>query len=127
MVMSSSLDITNSVLDFSNDKTAAEIDIIAGQIVSLNYHRAKTILSILKSKQEMALTNVTVVSASEISNQQKTKIAQSLSIHNDKIVFIIDENLLGGIVIKIGDQIIDGSLVTRITKVKDLLAKTHVN
>ncbi len=127
MVMSSSLDITNSVLDFSNDKTAAEIDIIAGKIVSLNYHRAKTILSILKSKQEMASTNVTVISASEISNQQKTKIAQSLSIHNDKIVFIIDENLLGGIVIKIGDQIIDGSLVTRITKVKDLLAKTHVN
>ncbi len=125
--MSSSLDITNSVLDFSNDKTAAEIDIIAGKIVSLNYHRAKTILSILKSKQEMASTNVTVISASEISNQQKTKIAQSLSIHNDKIVFIIDENLLGGIVIKIGDQIIDGSLVTRITKVKDLLAKTHVN
>ena len=95
MVMSSSLDITNSVLDFSNDKTAAEIDIIAGKIVSLNYHRAKTILSILKSKQEMASTNVTVISASEISNQQKTKIAQSLSIHNDKIVFIIDENLLG--------------------------------
>ena len=125
--MSSSLDITNSVLDFSNDKTAAEIDIIAGKIVSLNYHRAKTILSILKSKQEMASTNVTVISASEISNQQKTKIAQSLNIQNEKIVFMIDKNLLGGIIVKIGDQIIDGSLATRITKVKDLLAKTHVN
>jgi len=125
--MANSLEVANNILDFSNNKTAAEIDVIANKIVSLNYHHAKTILSILKSKQEMATTNITVVSASEIDSKQKIEIAKSLKTHEDKIFFLIDKNLIGGIVIKIGDQIIDGSLATRITKVKDLLAKTHVN
>jgi|GEM_PF-6279578 len=125
--MANSLDVANNILVFSNNKTAAEIDVIANKIVSINYHRAKTILSILKSKQEMATTNITVVSAYEIDNQQKISIAESLNIKEDKILFMIDKNVIGGIVIKIGDQIIDGSLATRITKVKDLLAKTHVN
>ncbi len=125
--MANSLEVANNILDFSNNKTAAEIDVIACKIVSSNYHHAKTILSILKSKQEMATTNITVVSASEIDSKQKIEIAKSLKTHEDKIFFLIDKNLIGGIVIKIGDQIIDGSLATRITKVKDLLAKTHVN
>jgi F0F1-type ATP synthase delta subunit len=124
--MASNYDIANSILLFSNNKTASEIDHIAHKIVGLNYRRAKTILNILKSKQEMSDDNITVISATEIDDEQKTNISESLNINKDKILFRIDKNILGGIVVKIGDQIVDGSLATRITNVKDLLAKTHV-
>jgi len=125
--MASNYDIANSISILCENKTSAEIDHITKTIVGNNVRRAKTILSILKSKQEMANSTITIISANEISPQQKDELAQSLQSDLKNINFVIDTSIIAGVVVKIGDQIIDSSLTTRITKLQDLLTKTNVN
>jgi F0F1-type ATP synthase delta subunit len=125
--MASNYDIANSISILCNNKTSAEIDHIVKSIVDNNVRRAKTILSILKSKQEMSDRTITIISANEISDRQKDELAQSLNVNKDSIIFTIDTNVIAGVVVKIGDQIIDSSLATRITKLQNILTKTNVN
>ena len=125
--MASNYDIANSISILCDNKTSAEIDHVAKTIVGNNVRRAKTILSILKSKQEMSDRTITIISANEISDRQKDELAQSLNVNKDSIIFTIDTNVIAGVVVKIGDQIIDSSLATRITKLQNILTKTNVN
>jgi F-type H+-transporting ATPase subunit delta len=125
--MANNYNFANNILLFSKDKTTNEIDRIVENIVENNVRRAKTILSILKSKQEMSNNTITVISANDISDRQKAKLTQSLNTELNNMNFIIDKNLIAGMIVKIGDQIIDNSLATRITKLQNLLAKTNLN
>ena len=125
--MSSNYDIVNSVLTLCDNKTITEIDYIAKNIVMNNVHRAKTILNMLQSKQAMNKNNITIISADEISITQKNNLAQVLKTNKDNITFSINTNLIAGIIIKIGDQIIDNSVATRIANMHNLLANTNVN
>ena len=125
--MANNYNFANNILLFSKDKTTNEIDRIVENIVENNVRRAKTILSILKSKQEMSNNTITVISANDISDRQKAKLTQSLNTELNNMNFIIDKNLIAGMIVKIGDQIIDNSLATRITKLQNILTKTNVN
>ena len=70
--------------------------------------------------------DVTVTSASPISDEQKQKIGKALKERLGRDVSIdteIDENLIGGAVIKAGDVVIDGSLRARLEGLANALAK----
>jgi F-type H+-transporting ATPase subunit delta len=70
--------------------------------------------------------DVVVTSASKISDQQKDTIAKALRERLGRDVSIeteIDENLIGGAVIKAGDVVIDGSLRSRLEGLANALAK----
>ncbi|MDJ0905226.1 MAG: F0F1 ATP synthase subunit delta [Woeseiaceae bacterium] len=70
--------------------------------------------------------DVVVTSASEISGAQKDAIAGALRERLGQDVSIetkIDENLIGGAVIKAGDVVIDGSLRARLEGLANALAK----
>ena len=79
----------------------------------------------LKAKIENKV-DVVVTSASEISAKQKDTIAKALRERLGRDVSIetkIDENLIGGAVIKAGDVVIDGSLRSRLEGLANALAK----
>ena len=66
----------------------------------------------LKSNIENSL-NITVTSASPLSDEQKSQIGKALKKRFKSEIFIqteIDESLVGGAIIRAGDVVIDGSL-----------------
>ena len=79
----------------------------------------------LKAKVENKV-DVTVTSASPISNKQKDEISKALRARLGREVSIeteIDENLIGGAVIRAGDVVIDGSLRSRLEGLANALTK----
>ncbi len=79
----------------------------------------------LKAEVENVV-DVTVTSASAISDSQKDAIGKALRERLGRDVSIeteIDENLIGGAVIKAGDVVIDGSLRSRLEGLANALAK----
>lgn len=70
--------------------------------------------------------DVTVTSASPISSEQEKMIREALRERLNREISIeteIDENLIGGAVIKAGDVVIDGSLRSRLEGLANALAK----
>jgi len=79
----------------------------------------------LKAKVENVVDAV-VTSASRLSDEQTAEIARSLKerLGRDvKITTEIDENLIGGAVIRAGDVVIDGSLRARLDGLANALIK----
>jgi F-type H+-transporting ATPase subunit delta len=79
----------------------------------------------LKAKIENKV-DVTVTSASPISDKQKDEISTALRARLGRDVSIeteIDENLIGGAVIRAGDVVIDGSLRARLEGLANALTK----
>lgn len=65
------------------------------------------------------ISEVTVVSAFPVTDEQKATIKNKLTAHLGSDVRIdteVDEALVGGAIIKIGDQVIDGSVRGRLAK-----------
>lgn len=76
---------------------------------------------VLKAQQEQAL-DVDVISAFELTQEQQSKLAQKLKAKWQKEISIntrIDTGLIGGVVIRAGDLVIDDSLRGRLTKIAE--------
>ena len=77
----------------------------------------------LKAGVENTL-DVTVTSAVELSDEQKRTIADALKARLGRDVRVateIDENLIGGAIIRAGDVVIDGSLRSRLEGLSNAL------
>ena len=71
---------------------------------------------------ETARRTVLVESATELSAAEKTKISQSLSAdygQNLQFEYSINQDLLGGLRIKVGDDLLDGSVSGRIDRLSN--------
>ncbi len=69
---------------------------------------------------------VTVISATELNKEQKQKIITSLERKYGCRIELsceIDENILGGIIIKTEDAVLDGSLKKKLRDVKEVIRK----
>jgi F-type H+-transporting ATPase subunit delta len=78
----------------------------------------------LRAEAEKSL-EVTVSSAFELSDAQKQKIAEMLKKRMNRTISLdcrVDKQLLGGIVIRAGDKVIDGSVRTRLGEMANVLA-----
>jgi len=65
--------------------------------------------------------NADVISAIELSQAQRDRIGNDLRSHHGEdleIAFMVDETLIGGLIIRVGDQVIDNSLRTRLNGVQ---------
>lgn len=70
-----------------------------------------------------------VTSAMALSPAQEQQLIQKLSQvtgHNIILKTIVDPALIGGLIIKIGDKLIDGSVVRQLKMMEEALAKTQV-
>ena len=98
--------------------------------VVASYRRFPDILTIIDQFQNLYENDKKIVradlySATELDNDQRDRLAKAFEkwVGAAKVIFNIkvDKSLIGGIVIKSSDVIIDGSVRTRINKVKELL------
>jgi F-type H+-transporting ATPase subunit delta len=83
-----------------------------------------SIFEVLKSDAEKSV-NVVVDSAFELSTAQQDKIVSSLKKRMGreiKLTCKVNKELLGGIVIRAGDKVIDGSARTRLSEMATALA-----
>ena len=69
---------------------------------------------------------VTVVTAYELDQQQRDSIAEALGARSGKTVNVnasIDESLIGGAIIRMGDAVVDASLRGRLDQLRNELAR----
>ncbi len=77
-------------------------------------------------EEELGKQRVIVQTAQPLSDEQKASIAQALKGAFGKdavLVERIDESLLGGIVLRIGDQVLDGSMLGRMNSIRSTVAE----
>lgn len=92
--------------------------------------RAGLLPEIIREFQELldekkGVINVDVVSAVNLSEEQVDKLVDKLSASTGKKIrakLSLDEKLLGGVSVKIGDTIYDGSISYQLLKLKETLA-----
>ncbi|MBM7622897.1 ATP synthase F1 subunit delta [Sporohalobacter salinus] len=79
--------------------------------------------------QENELLEVEVKSAIELSSQNKERLKEKLEKLTEKEVDLqieIDSSLIGGLVLKVGDKVVDGSLAKHLEVMKNDLTKLEV-
>lgn len=77
----------------------------------------------LKAEQERS-RQVQVTSAYPLSQEQQDKLAEKMAVRLGRSVHLvteIDSSILGGVIVKAGDQVIDGSLRARLSKLADAM------
>jgi F-type H+-transporting ATPase subunit delta len=70
-------------------------------------------------------TSASVVSARPLQDEELTLIQQRLNERTGKTVRLstsVDESLIGGVVIRVGDELIDASVITRLERLRQRLA-----
>lgn len=72
-------------------------------------------------QEQLGRMRVTVTSAQPLSDEQRQTVAEKLNASFGKeavLVEKIDESLLGGIVLRIGDKVLDGSVLGKLDSIK---------
>lgn len=88
--------------------------------------RLSAVPAIISAYKDLAAENrnevtAEVTSAAPLSNEQKSELAKVLSDKVGKTVLLntrVDESLIGGLVVKVGSQMIDTSLKTKLSAMK---------
>jgi F-type H+-transporting ATPase subunit delta len=83
-----------------------------------------SIFEILKADAEKTI-NVVVDSAFELSPEQQEKLVATLKTRLGREIKLqcqVDKSLLGGVVIRAGDKVIDGSAIARLSELSTALA-----
>ena len=76
------------------------------------------------------ITKADLITARAISEEEVNVFAQKLSATTGRTVklnVILDASLLGGAKVKLGDQVIDGSVAKKLEKMKDMLKQTKIS
>ena len=83
-----------------------------------------------KAKLEKRIGTVTIVSAVEIKEEQKQKILDKLlkttNFETMETKYTVDSNLIGGLVIRIGDRVVDSSIKTKLENMQKQLLKIQL-
>ena len=80
------------------------------------------LLALLAKKIDQDKEKVFVQSAVDLTDEEKKALEKYLEskIETDNIEYQVDKKLVGGLKIKIGDNLIDRSLATKIGQIKEL-------
>ena len=82
-----------------------------------------------RGKEEKAIGRVFVTSAVELSENEKKAIEQRLlgltKYQRFNMNFTVDERILGGLIIRIGDRVTDSSIRTKLLELKKSLVKNE--
>lgn len=84
-----------------------------------------------KVYEYLRIGKATVTSATELSDTQKKSIEQKLLSQTDyksfEMTFLVDEALIGGMTIRIGDRIVDSSIRSKLSKMAASLSKLQLS
>ena len=109
--------------DALNDKSRSFVQVLAENRRLKLLPQIYQQFEVLKANREKTV-EVSVVSASEISTEQQEKLASALSSKLEREVSMqvsIDDSLIGGVVVRAGDTVIDGSIRGRLAKLAEVL------
>jgi len=101
-------------------------NIIAGVVAfihkNLPVEKHAEFLSGLTKKLEQEKSKVTVYSAIELTIEEKEALGKYLKTktENSEIEYQVDKNLVGGLKIKIGDNLLDRSLAGKIEQISEI-------
>lgn len=75
------------------------------------------------------MTHVTVTSAIKLSSEQSTRIQDAVEKKHGaaKFEFAVNPSILGGVVVTINSQQIDGSIKTKLSKIKQELQQRIIS
>ncbi|WP_432662596.1 F0F1 ATP synthase subunit delta [Wukongibacter baidiensis] len=79
--------------------------------------------------QHKGIVNAVAITAVPLTEEDKTTLRNKLSVLTGKDVKLsndIDENVIGGILVKIGDKVIDGTIKGRLEEMKESLSQIIV-
>ena len=86
---------------------------------------------IAKVKEHKKIGIAYVTSAAELSDRQKRQVEERLlattAYEAFEIQFSVDEELIGGLVIRIGDRVVDSSIKSRLYEMRKELMKIQLN
>ena len=86
---------------------------------------------IKKAKEEEGIGTASVTSAVELTEKGREVIeARLLELTNYKsfeTTYVVDESLIGGLVIRIGDRVVDSSIKTKLQNMKKTLTKIQLS
>lgn len=86
---------------------------------------------LLKVKEYKKIGIVSVVSAMELDGAQKGRLEEKLLATTDyatlEIHYEVDAALIGGVVIRIGDRVVDSSIRTKLTQMEKELRKIQIS
>lgn len=102
--------------------------------IILDKRRVKNLFSIVKEFENMIYEHKGIVKAEAfttipLTDDEKQKLQDKLSQITSKSIELkntIDESLIGGVLIKIGDKVIDGTIKSRLKELEDSLAQIIV-
>lgn len=129
----------------TDNKKISILDAIFGRLIDsetfkflkfiLSKHRENILFHIVKRflelrNQKEGKINITITSAYDLLDEQKKSFVSKLELYTDKKVlanYQIDKKLIGGFLIKIGDRVIDASVVHQLELLRKKLRSRDVN
>jgi F-type H+-transporting ATPase subunit delta len=110
---------------------AGRVNEVTGQLIAqaVREPRARSLELVVGTLAELAAamrsrSMATVTAAAPLSDEQERRLAQTLSTIFGRAVSVqveLDPELLGGLVIRVGDEVIDGSVAARLARARQQL------
>jgi F-type H+-transporting ATPase subunit delta len=75
-------------------------------------------------------TDAEAISAVPLTEQQKAQLEAQLQAttgYKVRLTARVDENILGGLIVRVGDKLIDASVATRLSQIRNKLKQVKVN
>lgn len=100
----------------------------------IDRHRTNQISGIVEAFQKLnnqhkGIVEATVMSAFPLTEEDEKQLIQTFEHLTKKKIYLVkkvDSDLLGGVIVQIGDRVYDGSLRTKLTKFQDRLKRSKV-
>lgn len=115
--------IINEISSDANEQFQNFISVLAENNRLFVLPEISTLFESLKAQLEKSV-EITVTSAFELTDEQQTKLAQALGKKLECEVNInseVDASLIGGLLVKAGDLVIDGSVRGKLAKLSEAL------
>jgi F-type H+-transporting ATPase subunit delta len=124
----------NTLYDLTKDKKKSEIDVVAKKFINMLVKNGQLKMSgkIIEKFSDLynkknVIVEAKITSREELSKDVSNKLRNYVSTkYKAKEVVIknkIDESIKGGIIIKVGDEIVDASISARLRGLESLLKK----
>lgn len=128
--MASNFDLTNILGLIADDEDPKFVERFAKKLVEKYPQKAAMLVKKLSLDSEFRDSFITITSAHELTGKQKKLIETIISDkskHETQVTYLINEELLGGIVIRQGETISDNSLRNRLDQLTEYIKQTKLS
>lgn len=128
--MASNFDIVKILNLIAEGEDPETIEKIAKKLVEKYPSKAAFLIKKMTLDAEFQDNYITITSATELNSEQKKMIEaviEKKTQKKQKVTYLLNEDLLGGIVIRQGEKIIDNSLRNRVKQLTNYIKETKFN